>query len=183
MFWQQLNAICTKWEADLSHNKGLTHINENGYARMVAVTDKEDTTRIAVAEAFIRMSDQTLETIKAGKMKKGDVIGVAQVAGIMGAKKTSDIIPMCHPLMLTGVDLEFEILGEGIHILAIVKTIGKTGVEMEALNAVSTAALTLYDMCKAIDKEMVIEEIMLIEKVGGKSGHYLKEGHHGRNFR
>lgn len=167
----------------MNPNSGLTHLNEKGYARMVEVTDKHDTQRIAIAEGFIRMKPQTLKAIQDGEMKKGDVIGVAQVAGVMGAKKTSDIIPMCHPLMLTGVDLNFELLEEGIYIEAVVKTVGKTGVEMEALSAVSVAALTLYDMCKAIDKEMVIEKISLIEKIGGKSGHYLKEGHHGKDFR
>ena len=156
----------------------LTHVNEKGYARMVSVGDKVDTERIAVACGFIRMSHETLEAITQGSNKKGEVIGVAQVAGIMGAKKTSDLIPMCHPLMLTGVDLDFEITNEGIAIEAIVKTYGKTGVEMEALQAVSTAALTLYDMCKAIDKAMVIENIYLKEKIGGKSGHYVKEDTH-----
>jgi cyclic pyranopterin phosphate synthase len=162
----------------MEKDKVLTHINDKGYARMVSVGDKSDTERTAVACGFIRMSSQTLEAIRQGTNKKGEVIGVAQVAGIMGAKKTSDLIPMCHPLMLTGVDLDFEITDRGIAIEAIVKTYGKTGVEMEALQAVSTAALTLYDMCKAVDKAMVIEQIYLKEKIGGKSGHYVKGDSH-----
>ncbi|MDN5352733.1 MAG: cyclic pyranopterin monophosphate synthase [Clostridiales bacterium] len=155
----------------------LTHLNDKGYARMVEVTDKSDTERVAKAQGFIRMGTKTIEAIRGGEMKKGDVIGVAQVGGIMGAKRTGDVIPMCHPLMLTGVDLDFEIRDDGIRIQAVVKTVGKTGVEMEALTAVSIAALTLYDMCKAIDKGMVIETVELIEKRGGKSGDYFKEGH------
>ncbi|MDK2865693.1 MAG: cyclic pyranopterin monophosphate synthase [Clostridiales bacterium] len=163
----------------MSEDRQLTHINEKGYARMVSVTDKANTQRVAVAGGFIRMQPETLDAIGRGEMKKGDVIGVAQVAGIMGAKRTSDVIPMCHPLMLTGVDLDFEIQSDGIEIIATVKTTGKTGVEMEALMAVSTAALTLYDMCKAIDKKMVIERIELLAKRGGKSGDYTKEGYRG----
>lgn len=159
----------------MSKSSNLTHINADGYAKMVTVTDKNDTERVAKASGFISMQPNTIEAIRAGKMKKGDVIGVAQVAGIMGAKRTSDLIPMCHPLMLTGVDLHFEIKPKGVAIEAVVKTVGKTGVEMEALQAVSTAALTLYDMCKAIDKEMVISDIKLLEKIGGKSGHYRRQ--------
>jgi len=162
----------------MKKNVNLTHLNEKGYAKMVSVGEKVDTERIAIACGFIRMSQQTIEAITQGTNKKGEVIGVAQVAGIMGAKRTSDMIPMCHPLMLTGVDLDFDITDEGIAIEATVKTYGKTGVEMEALQAVSTAALTLYDMCKAIDKAMVIENIYLKEKIGGKSGHYVKGGNH-----
>ncbi|MBS7525893.1 cyclic pyranopterin monophosphate synthase MoaC [Fusibacter paucivorans] len=164
----------------MSEDKHLTHLNADGYARMVSVTDKGDTHRVAIAGGFIRMQPETLDAIGRGEMKKGDVIGVAQVAGIMGAKRTSDVIPMCHPLMLTGVDLDFAMQSDGIEIIATVKTIGKTGVEMEALMAVSTAALTLYDMCKAIDKEMVIERIELLAKRGGKSGDYTKEGYRGK---
>lgn len=155
----------------------LTHINESGYAKMVSVEEKSDTLRIAKAMGEIIVSPVTFERIKAGGIKKGDVLTVAQVAGIIGAKRTSDIIPMCHPLNLTGIDLEFELVEEAntIRILAITKVIGKTGVEMEALTAVSVAALTIYDMCKAIDKEMVINNIYLLEKKGGKNGHYIRK--------
>lgn len=154
----------------------LTHMNELGYAKMVSVEEKKDTLRIARAIGEIVVSAETFERVKTGGIKKGDVLTVAQVAGIIGAKRTSDIIPMCHPLNLTGVDLEFNMLDETntIQITAIAKVIGKTGVEMEALTAVSVAALTIYDMCKAIDKEMVIQNIYLAEKTGGKSGHYLR---------
>ncbi len=155
----------------------FTHINDEGRARMVDVTAKDDTDRIAVAQAVIKMEPQTLQTIKSGGIKKGDVLGIAQIAGIMGAKQTSNIIPMCHPLMLTGVDISFQ-LNEAeaeIVINGTVKTTGKTGVEMEALTAVSIAALTIYDMSKAIDRWMVIKEIKLLEKSGGKSGHVIRE--------
>lgn len=153
----------------------LTHFNEYGRARMVEVSDKEDTMRVAVAKAFISMKKETIKAITGGEIKKGDVFSVAQVAGIMGAKKTSDIIPMCHPLMLSGVDLDFEVEENGVEISATVKTYGKTGVEMEALSAVSIGALTIYDMCKAIDKEMTIENIRLVKKQGGKSGDFVRE--------
>jgi cyclic pyranopterin phosphate synthase len=155
----------------------LTHFNEFGNAKMVSVEEKDDTKRIAVAKGSITMKPETLEFIKEGNMKKGDVLSVAQIAGIMGAKKTSDLIPMCHNIFLTGADINYEIDEEtsSIHIEARVKTVGKTGVEMEALNAVSVAALTIYDMCKAVDREMVIGDIKLIEKLGGKSGHFKRE--------
>lgn len=151
----------------------LTHINEQGYARMVDVSDKEDTTRVARAQAVVHMLPHTLATIRAGGIKKGDVLAVAQVAGIMGAKQTSSLIPMCHPLMLTGVDIDFEFneVESTLIIRSQVKTTGKTGVEMEAITAVSVAALTVYDMCKAIDRWMAISDIQLLEKYGGKSGH------------
>jgi cyclic pyranopterin phosphate synthase len=155
----------------------LTHINEQGYARMVDVSDKEDTTRIARAQAVVGMQPQTLMAIRTGGIKKGDVLAVAQVAGIMGAKQTSGLIPMCHPLMLTGVEIEF-IFDEDVPALIIrsqVKTSGKTGVEMEAIVAVTIAALTIYDMCKAIDRWMEIGQVQLLEKSGGKSGH-LRRG-------
>ncbi len=151
----------------------LSHINNQGRAFMVDVTAKDDTERIATARAVVRMQADTLDRIKNGGIKKGDVLAVAQVAGIMGAKQTPSLIPMCHPLMLTGVDLQFEIdeADPGIIIYATVRTTGKTGVEMEAITAVSVAALTIYDMSKAIDRWMTIEEIKLVEKAGGKSGH------------
>ena len=152
----------------------LTHFNKEGHAKMVDVTDKESTCREAIAEGVIYMNEQTIQAIIDGDIKKGDVLSVAQVAGIMAAKKTSDVIPMCHPLMLTGVDISFEVKESEIVIKAIVKCKGETGVEMEALNAVSTAALTIYDMCKAVQKDMVIGDIKLLEKTGGKSGHYKR---------
>lgn len=156
----------------------FTHFNESGKAKMVEVGDKNDTKRVAVARGTIKMNDKTVEMIIEGQMKKGDVLSVAQIAGIMGAKRTSEAIPMCHNIFITGVDIEFEIDEENnaIHIESKVKTVGKTGVEMEALNAVSTAALTIYDMCKAVDKDMVIENIRLVKKTGGKTGEYIREG-------
>lgn len=156
----------------------FTHFDENGKARMVDVSDKDETKRTAVARGRILMNQETLDLVEKGQIGKGDVLGVAQVAGIMGAKKTSDLIPMCHPLMLTGCNLKFHIDKKDSCILieAIVKTTGKTGVEMEALTAVTTAALTIYDMCKAVDKGMIIEDIHLAEKQGGKSGNWHFEG-------
>jgi cyclic pyranopterin phosphate synthase len=158
----------------LEENMSFTHFNEQGRAQMVEVTDKEDTVRVAVARGMIQMKPSTIEAIQGKGIKKGDVLSVAQVAGIMGAKRTSDLVPMCHPLMLTGVDIRFDVQVDRVLIEAVVKTTGKTGVEMEALTAVSVAGLTIYDMCKAIDKDMVIGEIKLMEKTGGKSGHYKR---------
>lgn len=156
----------------------FTHFNENGKARMVDVGEKNETKRVAIARGTIKMNRETLNKVKDGQMKKGDVLSVAQVAGIMGAKKTSDIIPMCHNILINGVDLNFEIDEENsaINIEAEARTTGKTGVEMEALSAVSIAALTIYDMCKAIDKEMVIDNIRLVKKTGGKSGEFIRKG-------
>lgn len=150
----------------------LTHIDEQGNARMVSVEEKNDTLRIAVATGTVRMGAETLARIRSGGVRKGDVLTIAQVAGIMGAKQTSGLIPLCHPLFLTGADITFEMdePGCGIHIVATVKTVGKTGVEMEALTAVSVAALTIYDMCKAMDRDMVIGDIRLLQKQGGQSG-------------
>jgi len=169
-------------KTDIAMSK-LTHFNESGRARMVNVTEKKVTSREAIAVGSIHMKTETMALIKKGEIKKGDVLAVAQVAGIMGAKKTPDIIPMCHPLMLTGVNLSFSIK-EGpderglstINITATVNTKGQTGVEMEALTAVSTAALTIYDMCKAADKDMIIGEVYLLSKKGGKSGEYIRAG-------
>ncbi len=157
---------------------GLTHLNDQGRARMVDVGDKDITDRRAVARGRVYMKPGTLELVEKGDMKKGDVLGVAQVGGIMGAKQTPNIIPMCHPLSISGIDMKLEINREltAVEIKAEVSVSGKTGVEMEALTAVAVAALTVYDMCKAVDKEMVIGDIELIEKRGGKSGHYLKGG-------
>lgn len=147
----------------------LTHFNEAGRATMVDVSEKKITIRTAKAYGEIHMRSETIETIKNGKMKKGDVLSVAQVAGIMAAKKTSDLIPMCHNIFISKADLSFEICEDHIKIFALVKTEGQTGIEMEALTAVSVAALTIYDMCKAIDKSMRIDNIILVEKTGGKS--------------
>ncbi len=151
----------------------LTHINEQGRAWMVDVSRKDDTERVAWAQAVVRMQAETLQRIKSGGVKKGDVLGVAQTAGVMGAKQTPYLIPMCHPLMLASVDINFEFDEEnpGIIINSKVKTSGKTGVEMEAVTAVTVAALTIYDMSKAIDRWMEITDIRLLEKMGGKSGH------------
>lgn len=150
----------------------LTHINEEGRARMVDVSLKDDTTREAVAVGSIYMKRETIERVREGTIKKGDVLSVAQVGGIMGSKNTPHIIPMCHPIMISGCDINFSLDFENskIDIKAVTKTVGKTGVEMEALTAVSVAALTIYDMCKAIDREMIISNIMLVKKSGGKSG-------------
>lgn len=151
----------------------FTHFNEHGRAHMVEVGEKEDTKRNAIARGKIKMKKQTVEKIKEGLIKKGDVLSVAQIGGIMGAKKTSDLIPMCHNIFLTGADIRFNVMEDAIEVEAEVKTIGKTGVEMEALTAVSLACLTIYDMCKAVDKGMVIEDVKLIKKTGGKTGDYM----------
>jgi cyclic pyranopterin phosphate synthase len=151
----------------------FTHFNEHGRAHMVEVGEKEDTRRKAIARGKVRMNRETIEKIREGLIKKGDVLSVAQIGGIMGAKKTSDIIPMCHNIFLTGADIRFNITDNAIEVESEVKTIGKTGVEMEALTAVSIACLTIYDMCKAVDKDMVIEDIRLIKKTGGKTGDYM----------
>ena len=152
----------------------FSHFDDKGNARMVDVSEQEITHRIAVAEGVIAVSREVMDAIIGRKVKKGDVLTVAQVAGIMGTKKTSELIPMCHPLSLTNVTVTFEVDEESCEIKAIcqAKTDGKTGVEMEALTGVSTALLTIYDMCKAIDKRMVIKEIHLVSKSGGKSGEF-----------
>ncbi len=150
----------------------LTHFDAKGDAHMVDVSEKELTNRVAVAEGYIRMSPETLEIIQQGSAKKGDVAGVARLAGIMGAKKTSDLIPLCHPLSISKVAVEIEPVEDGLRVEASVKTTGQTGVEMEALTAVSTALLTIYDMVKAVEKGMQIEGIRLILKDGGKSGRF-----------
>lgn len=157
-------------------NQQLTHIDETGAARMVDVGAKPHTERVALAESFIRMQPETLALILSGGHKKGDVLAVARVAGIMAAKKTWDLIPMCHPLLLTkvAVTLTPDETNQGIHILAECRLSGQTGVEMEALTAASIAALTLYDMCKAVDRGMVIEYTRLLEKHGGKTGSWVR---------
>jgi cyclic pyranopterin phosphate synthase len=142
----------------------LTHIREDGSAAMVDVSDKAIVRREATAEGFIRLLSATVSAISEGEVPKGDVLAVARIAGIQAAKKTADLIPLCHQLPLTKVVVDFEIREDGIRICCIVRTDAKTGVEMEALTAVSVAALTIYDMCKAVDKEMVIRDIRLVEK-------------------
>lgn len=157
-------------------DRKLTHIDAAGEAHMVDVGDKVETTRIATAEGFVRMLPETLALIREGNAKKGDVIGTARLAGIMAAKKTSDLIPLCHPLMLTKVSVEIEEDGAlpGLRVTATAKLSGKTGVEMEALTAVSVACLTIYDMAKAADKGMEIGGIKLLTKSGGKSGDWQR---------
>lgn len=152
----------------------LTHFDKNGNAVMVDVSEKKENERIATACSTISLSKETLDCIKNGEVGKGDVLGVARVAGIMAAKKTSDLIPMCHPLMITKCNIDYEIdeVESKIKILATVKLVGKTGVEMEALTAATITSLTIYDMCKAMDKRMVIENTFLLKKTGGKSGEF-----------
>ncbi|MCF0148098.1 MAG: cyclic pyranopterin monophosphate synthase MoaC [Clostridium sp.] len=152
----------------------LTHFDNSGNARMVDVSDKNKTERVAIAVSRIRVSEETLSLIKEGKIGKGDVLGVARIAGIMASKQTSNLIPMCHPLMISSCNVDFEINDKDIciDIKATVKIVDKTGVEMEALTAASIAALTIYDMCKAVDKRMVIEGTHLLKKTGGKSGEF-----------
>ena len=153
---------------------GLTHFDASGQAHMVDVSDKRVTDRVAVAEGYVRMTPETLALITEGRAKKGDVLSVARLAGIMGAKKTADLIPLCHPLPIAKVALELTADPDrpGVRVEATVKTTGQTGVEMEALTAVSTACLTIYDMVKAVEKGMVIEDIRLLLKDGGKSGRF-----------
>ena len=153
----------------------LTHINEQGRARMVDVTKKDVTFRQAEAEGRVRMSRETVELIRTGGTPKGDVLAVAQVAGVMAAKRTHELIPMCHPIRLTGVDIRFAYEENAVCIQAEARCKGETGVEMEALTAVSAAALTIYDMCKAVQKDMEIGGVHLCRKTGGKSGDYEKE--------
>ena len=152
----------------------LTHINESGFARMVDVSDKDKTQRSAAAGSVVRLNRETFDLVKSGGMKKGDVLAVAQVAGIMAAKRTSELIPMCHPIALTAADIGFA-LDDAAHTVEITATVrcnGETGVEMEALTAASIAALTIYDMCKSAQRDIVIENVRLLRKSGGKSGDY-----------
>ncbi|ELC8359935.1 cyclic pyranopterin monophosphate synthase MoaC [Clostridium perfringens] len=152
----------------------LTHFDNKGNAVMVDVSNKNETERIAIATGTVKASSETIELIKSGQIGKGDVLGVARVAGIMAMKNTSNLIPMCHPVMITGSSIDFEIDSKKneIRITATSKVVHKTGVEMEALTGVSIAALTIYDMCKAVDKRMVIGDIHLVKKLGGKSGEF-----------
>lgn len=154
----------------------LTHIGPDGRARMVDISQKSVTERVALARGRVQVSNASLSALKAGGIKKGDPIAISELAGIIGAKKTADLIPLCHPLPLTGVNVQIEIdeTASSLIVSARVKTTGKTGVEMEALTAVSVSCLTLYDMLKAIDKSMIISDIELIEKSGGRSGEYKK---------
>ncbi|MBP2017095.1 cyclic pyranopterin phosphate synthase [Symbiobacterium terraclitae] len=156
----------------------LTHLDPRGNARMVDVGAKQETERVAIARAEVRMRPETLALIQSGGVPKGDVIGVARVAGIMAAKRTGELIPLCHPLPITqaSVDFAFDEAGGRVLIESRVSTVGRTGVEMEALTACSVAALTIYDMAKAVDKGMVVGEIRLVKKTGGKSGTYVRPG-------
>ena len=155
--------------------KKLTHFDDQGAAHMVDVGDKPETERIAIASGKITMAAETAEAVRAGKIGKGDVLGVARIAAIQAAKRTSDIIPLCHPLRLTSVDVDLRVANNAVYIMATVRAFDRSGVEMEALAAVSAAALTIYDMCKAIDRGMVISEVRLEEKRGGKSGTWQRE--------
>jgi len=160
----------------------FTHFNAAGRARMVDVSEKVESSRTATAQARVLMQPETLEKIRRGKIAKGDVLAVAQTAGIMGAKRTPDLVPMCHPLLITGVDIDFKEEPQpdskglcSITVMGTVKTTGQTGVEMEAMTAVAVAALTIYDMCKAVDRGMVFTDVCLLKKAGGKSGHYSRD--------
>ncbi len=154
----------------------LSHFNQAGEAHMVNVGDKDTTKRTAIAEGYITMETETLQRVVDQSHKKGDVLGIARIAGIMASKKTADIIPLCHPLALSHVEIQFHVEAENnrIQCLTTVETAGQTGVEMEALNAVQVSLLTIYDMCKAIDKAMIIDSVRLLEKKGGKSGHWKR---------
>lgn len=156
--------------------KNFTHFDAQGRARMVNVGEKSETTRTAVAAARVIVNEDTFQLIKTGGMKKGDVLTVAQIAGIMGAKRTSELIPMCHPVIIDGVELTLALdeAQQSVEICATVSCAGRTGVEMEALTAVSTAALTVYDMCKAVQRDIVITDIRLISKTGGVHGDYTR---------
>ena len=156
----------------------FTHFNENGRARMVDVSEKAETARVAVAFGRVLVNAETFALIRSGGLKKGDVLTTAQIGGIMGAKRTSEIIPMCHNVPLSGVDIDFRMneADLAVEITATAKCAGQTGVEMEALTAVSVAALTVYDMCKAVQRDIVIDRICLLKKSGGKSGEFVREG-------
>ncbi len=152
----------------------LTHLDRSGNARMVDVGHKPITAREAVAEGFITLRPATIDAIAAGNVPKGDVFAAARIAGIMAAKKCGELIPLCHPLAIESVEVAFDVQGDRVRIEATTRITGKTGVEMEALTAVSVAALTIYDMCKAVDKDMTIDRIQLVHKIGGKSGEYRR---------
>lgn len=160
--------------------KELTHLDEKGRARMVEVGEKPETVREAIARGGVGMKPETLRLILEGGLPKGDVLGTARVAGVMAAKRCADLIPMCHPLRLTSIEVHFEPAqdGAGLELEGIVRAKDRTGVEMEAMTLVSVAALTVYDMCKAVDKDMTISDIRLVKKTGGKSGIYIRPGEH-----
>ncbi len=159
---------------------GLTHFNEAGAAHMVDVGAKAETERVAIASGIVQMLRTTAEAVRTGTIGKGDVLGVARLAGIQATKRTADLIPLCHPLRITGVDVDLRVSSDAVYIMATVRAFDRSGVEMEALAAVTAAALTVYDMCKAIDRAMVISEIRLEEKRGGKSGTWRREQPAGR---
>src|SRR6056297_543633 len=177
--WQRPRRICCPtrcpWAPDMAD---LTHFDASGQAHMVDVSDKAVTSRVAVAEGWVKMRPETLALVEAGTAKKGNVLGIARLAGIMGTKQTASLIPLCHPLPITkvAVDLDCDAALPGVRIRATVKTTGQTGVEMEALTAVSTAALTVYDMLKAAEKSMEIGGLRVVLKDGGKSGRYQADG-------
>jgi cyclic pyranopterin phosphate synthase len=162
---------------------GLTHFDDAGASRMVDVGAKPETERVAVASGVVRMELETANAVRGGTIGKGDVLGVARIAAVQAAKRTSDIIPLCHPLRLTSVDVDLRVANDAVYIMATVRAFDRSGVEMEALAAVAAAALTVYDMCKAIDRGMVISEIRLDEKRGGKSGTWQREQPGGRAVR
>lgn len=161
----------------MARTEDFTHFDDRGNAHMVNVGEKAETQRTAVAAGRVLMNRKTFELVRSGGVKKGDVLTVAQVAGIMGAKRTPDLVPMCHPILLSGVELELNLNEEmlSVDILATTSCVGVTGVEMEALTAVSAAALTVYDMCKAVQRDMVIDDIRLLKKTGGQSGDFVRE--------
>jgi cyclic pyranopterin phosphate synthase len=160
----------------MNRTKKMSHFDRSGQAHMVDVGDKDETRRIARADGTIRMSAATLKVVLAGRAKKGDVLGIARIAAIQAAKRTGELIPLCHPLGLTRISAEFtaEKRRPAIRLLVTVETIGRTGVEMEALTAVSVGLLTIYDMCKSVDRSMVIDDVKLLEKSGGRSGHFRR---------
>lgn len=160
----------------MSSTKQFTHLNQHGEANMVDVTEKQVTQRQAQAEAYVTMEPETVAMLQSQEHKKGDVLAVARIAGIQAAKKCSDLIPLCHPLMLTKVTLDFEVMPSKVRVIATCKLAGQTGVEMEALTAASVAALTIFDMCKAVDKHMTISGMRVLQKSGGKSGDWSVEG-------
>lgn len=165
--------------ASKSENSGLTHFDADGQARMVDVSIKAETHRRAVATGEVLMRPATAKIIAKGEMSKGDVLGIARIAGIQGIKQTANLVPLCHPLRISGVDLELSVITRSparVQIRAEVQAVDRTGVEMEALTAVSVAALTVYDMCKAVDRGMKIVNVQLEEKIGGKSGHWSRNG-------
>jgi cyclic pyranopterin phosphate synthase len=163
------------WPLDQEAAPKLTHFDATGAAHMVDVGEKPETARVAIASGVVKMNIETAKLIDTGRVGKGDVLGVARLAGIQAAKRTADLIPLCHPLRLTGVDVELRVDGAAVEIVATVRAFDRSGVEMEALAAVSAAALTVYDMCKAVDRGMVISDVRLEEKRGGKSGTWTRD--------